>query len=425
MQLLLKAHVKTYQRTNKAGQVVTVQEHEDKRQAARQQAINERAHPSVNSDVGQDSKPQEPEEQPAQQDATAEPLPAFKPIPHPTHEDQVSAWLEAVMKEPDIVRAMQENRTGTPTDHLYKLPNGTYTPERTQIHEAIVASMLNPKAVPKEGAKPHAIILMGCPGAGKTSTLAPIASEYGVEFTTVNADDVKAKLPEYTGSNAGLLHEESSDIAEGMLMNRVFDANHNVVMDITGSNGVKVKKMVEIFHAKGYDISIAYAHLPAWKAATRVVDRFRGSGRFVPPHYVVNKVDGNPEETYNTLKNDPRVAHWRRYNNDVDKGTAAPLTDSGRRQAGHLTKSVGHGSVGTNGRISQRQDSGNAQGYPALRRAYRLHAQLTKSVIYLTDDLASPDLDPVSRGVLLAERLHSHEQLTALTERLEAVHAQC
>lgn len=44
-----------------------------------------------------------------------------------------------------------------------------------------------------------------------------MTKEFGVDFTTINADDVKAKLPEYTGANAGLVHEESSDVAEGML----------------------------------------------------------------------------------------------------------------------------------------------------------------------------------------------------------------
>lgn len=354
-----------------------------------------------------------------------DPLPAFTPTPHPTSEDETEAWLEAVMKDPDIARAIESNLAGTATDHIHKQADGTYTPARQQLHQAIVSSMLNPKAQAEPGTKPHVVILMGCPGAGKTTTLAPIAKEYGVEFTTVNADDVKAKLPEYNGSNAGLVHEESSDIAEGQLFPQAMQARHHLVMDITGANGKKVKAMVEQFHDHGYEISIAYAHLPAWKAATRVVDRFRKAGRFVPPTYVVNKVDGNPEETYNDLKNDPRVSHWRRYNNDVTKGTEAPLQEQGQRNRGEspnssqgasLVKAVNRRPVRPHGRATHGQDPA---GLPdPIRKAYQLKASLTKSVIYLTDDLASPDLDPCSRGILLAERLRTLEQLQTLTDAL-------
>lgn len=444
---LAKAHVKAYTRTGKDGKVVQVKDHEDKRAAARARFKKPRAKASLvlpsqkrSAAAGKESDPSaspQPTSQGEGADTELEkerpqtaqdPLPAFTPTPHPTSEDETEAWLEAVMKDPDIARAIESNLAGTATDHIHKQADGTYTPARQQLHQAIVSSMLNPKAQAEPGVKPHVVILMGCPGAGKTTTLAPIAKEYGVEFTTVNADDVKAKLPEYNGSNAGLVHEESSDIAEGQLFPQAMQARHHLVMDITGANGKKVKAMVEQFHNHGYEISIAYAHLPAWKAATRVVDRFRKAGRFVPPTYVVNKVDGNPEETYNDLKNDPRVSHWRRYNNDVTKGTEAPLQEQGQRNRGEspnssqgasLSKAVHRRAVQPHGRPTHGQDPA---GLPdPIRKAYKLKASLTKSVIYLTDDLASPDLDPCSRGILLAERLRSIDQLQTLTDALTRI----
>lgn len=445
-----KAHVKSYQRTSKTGQAVQVKEHDDKRQAARARFKKPRARaagkegkgrsraqaqqtgPSEGPPAAQDQQGQARDQQTDSQDGQGL-LPAFKPIPHPTTEEEVGPWLEAVMKEPDIVQAIQANTSGTPTEQIHKQADGSYTPERQHMHQAIVASMLNPKAQAAEGAKPHAVILMGCPGAGKTSTLAPMTQEFGVEFTTVNADDVKAKLPEYTGANAALVHEESSDIAEGQLFPQALQARHNLVMDITGSNGEKVKNMVEHFHNAGYEISLAYAHLPAWKAATRVVDRFRSSGRFVPPSYVVNQVDGNPEETYEQLKNDTRVSHYRRYSTDVTKNTPASLQETGRRDDRSQAQSSQGQSVHSDpgrqfGKALHRRavspDGGAAHGqYPGelpepIRKALRLHGSLTKSVIYLGDDMRSPDLDAKSRGVLAAERLRCLDQLDALNEAL-------
>lgn len=449
---LKKAHVKAYQRTSQSGQAVMVKEHDDKRRSARSKGKSPRraqAKPDpdqsdtadgsseANPSTKPGTKPDQPSNHEQERDwlnqddkppADAGAGHAFQPTPPPTSEDEVEAWLDAVMQEPDMVQAIQANQSGTHTDQIHKRADGSYTPERSQIHEAIIASMLNPKAQSTEEGKPHAVILMGCPGAGKTSTLATMTQEYGVEFTTINADDVKAKLPEYTGANQALVHEESSDIAEGMLFPRALQARHNLIMDITGSNGDKVKQMVEQFHNQGYEISIAYAHLPAWKAATREVDRFRSSGRFVPPTYVVNKVDGNPETTYEELKHDPRISHWRKYNNDVAKDTQAPLQEQGQRQQAPNQSSqplakaaVDRRAVRGHGGIAQRQDSERLPG--PLPNAYRLHAHLTKSLVYLDADLASPDLEPVSRGVLLAERLRTIEQLNALTAKLDEVGA--
>lgn len=421
---MVKAHVRTYQRRSKSGQTVMVQEHEDKRQAARPDMPVGRK--PGQEDQGSGQRPTDKSQQETMQTAR----PQVHPV-EPAKPGELESWLLKIEQEPDVQQAMREVAEGTSTHLLYKQEDGSYTPERQRLHDEIIASMLNPRAVVHEGQRPHVAILIGAPASGKTSALQPAVKDLGVEFTVINADDVKAKLPEYNGRNAGLVHEESSDIAEGKLLPKAVQSGHHVLLDLTGANGKKMQAMVERFHKLGYEISVLYAHLPIEKAAARAVERFRRSGRFEPPRYVAMNVDGKPEQTYNELKNDPRVTHYRRYSTDVEKGQQAPLQEHGKREFFQgkspnfgKSQSVREGSdrLRGHGRDTQRQDSrvigSSASGSP-VDRAERVCAHLRKSLSYLDLDLSSPDLSGAERGVLLAARLDRLEKLEQIESLLE------
>ncbi len=428
---LVKAHIKTYQRKSKTGQMVTVREHEDARTKA-QQTTGARRNAAPDQ-RGQDAR----HESPLQTDR-----PPLKTV-EPPKPGELESWLHTIEQEPDIQQAMREVSAGTSTHHLYRQSDGTYDPERAKLHDSIIGAMFNPRAAAEPGQRPHAVILLGAPASGKTTALQPAAKELGVEFTVINADDVKDRLPEYNGRNAGLVHEESSDIAEGQLLPKALQANHHVLLDITGANGNKVKGMVERFHKMGYEISILYAHLPVEKSCARAVQRFRSSGRFVPPSYIAKTVDGRPEETYNELKQDPRVTHWRRYSTDVEQGEQAPLQEQGGE--GHIAggPSFGKSTDGCRSTLGAsvsglRQDGGNPErqdsasaGYPShtaadlgpLHRAYQVRDSLLKALGILDFDLSSPDLGPAERGVLLAKRLAHLTDLDALTAKIAEAEA--
>jgi len=425
----VKSHVKTYQRRSKSGKTAMVQEHEDSRTKAQQEFAQ-----------AKDPKKTVDQEQSAHHD---DPLQTERPPVaevEPAKPGMLEAWLHTIEQEPDIQQAMREVSAGTSTHHLYRQSDGTYDPERAQLHDSILGAMFNPRAAVSEGQRPHAVILLGAPASGKTSALQPAAKELGVEFTVINADDVKERLPEYNGRNAGLVHEESSDIAEGQLLPKALQANHHVLLDITGANDGKVKRMVERFHMLGYEISILYAHLPIEQSCARAVQRFRRSGRFVPPSYIAKTVDGRPEETYNQVKQDPRVTHWRRYSTDVEKNEQAALQERSEPPSFGKALDGNRAPLGTD-RARVRSDGGNperqdppslglpsrpSQGVTPLHRAYQVHTALLKSIETLDWDLTSPDLGTAERGVLLAKR-DTHQayldRLTASIHEAESLHA--
>ena len=443
--IFAKSHVKTYTRSDG----VVVREHNDKRRSSQPDEKHPRGPAKEKVKKGRRKAGEEESPKPY---TTAQPE---YPKVEPPEEGELAAWIEQIMQEPDILAAMEEVDGAMPTDKIYKTETGEYQPDRAKLHQSIVASMLNPRAVPEEGQRPHAVIFMGRPASGKTTALGPAAKELGVEFTVINADDVKEKLPEYNRRNAGVVHEESSDIAEGQLLPQALDAGHHLLLDITGANVGKVRKLVETFHQLGYEISVMMADLPIEKAVARAVNRFRnpGNGRFVPPRYIVENVDHKPEKTYDAMKSDPRVAHWRRYNNDVEAGEKAPLKDQGSKDVagnpfhkggqfdarGDISRPEGIQSFRGDGREPERphasrarQSSEEVQGHatgpvdPSLLRAYEVRDTLTKSIHHLNIDLDSPEIAADVRGTLLSQRLGHHTRLERLNDLIEkAEYATC
>lgn len=217
---------------------------------------------------------------------------------------------------------------------------GKLTPERQALHDEIVGKLLNPEAKAAEGTRPKAFFIIGAPASGKTAGSAAMAERLGVKFTVVNPDEAKVHLPEYAGWNAGAVHEESAHIAERVQYEAI-KAKHNVMVDITGKNDEKTLASAEKFAKEGYDVHVAYVQLPNDKTAMRAWDRFASNaygkdpakppGRFVPPSFAGESVDGKPGKTYDGFKTKPWVKSWTKVSTDVPRGQPPQVLDEGQR----------------------------------------------------------------------------------------------
>jgi predicted ABC-type ATPase len=169
---------------------------------------------------------------------------------------------------------------------------------------------------------------MGQPGAGKTTIGAPIARGMvgDAKLATINADDVKAALPEYSGWNAGALHEESSDVVEGMMVPRAIAGNHNMLIDITGTNSAKMDKMATALGQRGYDVHVVDITIPTELSIQRVNERFQRSGRFVNLDYA-RGINHKPDMTYTALKSNPYIKDWEQ----VDATDKPKILDQGHK----------------------------------------------------------------------------------------------
>ena len=237
---------------------------------------------------------------------------------------ETTAFLAKIAADPDVIKARHATAEGMPTWKIYQKPDGSYEPDRQHLHAIIVNQMLNPKAVAPAGEKPKAAILLGLPASGKTKVL---RDKVPGEWTVVDADAIKERLPEYKGGNAGIVHKERGHVAETMLIPQAKAARQNLMFDATGKNADKMLHMVKELKREGYDVSVYHVDLPCEKAAARAYARFKESGRFVDPELIIREFDSKPGKTYLVLRDSGLLEHTESWNNDVERGAKPVKVD--------------------------------------------------------------------------------------------------
>lgn len=198
--------------------------------------------------------------------------------------------------------------------------NGEYTPERKELHKAIIASILSPEKIaactPKNGEKPKFIMFGGRGGSGKswfTDKDRAKGENREVMFDSDNymildADAIKEYLPEYEGWNAGEVHEESSYLNKE-IKRQALEKGLNIIIDGTmnynPSKPDKVKNEMLEAKSKGYSLEAHYMFVPVQESAKRAINRFKSrngdfSGRLVPMNVLMSMQDN--EKSFDSVK---------------------------------------------------------------------------------------------------------------------------
>ena len=253
--------------------------------------------------------------------------------------DEIIDAIEGARAEVDRVRA--KLKAGIETNRLvqdggFKRENGTYTPERSALHEEIIQRFINPETVekytPKGNVNPTLTVLGGRGGSGKSWLTGDDGPVDKTKSLVVNSDEVKKRLPEYEGWNAGLLHEESSDIVS-MIDHRAAALGLNVVLDGT-LKSTNILERIAVYQAPEesvYDVDGYYMYASPETAATRAFGRWAEGGtyegRFVPPEVVLGNV--NNEANFDRLSAGFR--YWEVYDNDADQGDPKLVEKKRRR----------------------------------------------------------------------------------------------
>jgi hypothetical protein len=123
--------------------------------------------------------------------------------------------------DPESIRKLTECiRKLDSTKSLHTDSNGNYTEERKALHRKILKKFRE-NVVCIESKKPLAIIMGGSPASGKSTFLRryrPFLLDD--EIMKVDADELRAELPEYKGYNASATHIETTDLVETLLSDR-------------------------------------------------------------------------------------------------------------------------------------------------------------------------------------------------------------
>jgi predicted ABC-type ATPase len=202
------------------------------------------------------------------------------------------------------------------TDYVMALPQtksiyynedaGEYIPSRRKLHADIINTFKDEVVCITEG-KPIAIFMGGSPASGKSSFLRKY-SPYLLkeEILKVDADEIRAMLPEYEGYNAAQTHLETKDIVNTLLSDRNIGipCDFDLIYDGTMNSVKSYIPLMDILRKRGYKIFIVYMdNVPKDVVIKRALERYRKTGRFVPLE-VIEDFYAKGKTAFNELKKD-------------------------------------------------------------------------------------------------------------------------
>lgn len=221
---------------------------------------------------------------------------------------------EMKLKSSEIeMKINKESAKGNQTVNKFRISgegiSSVYSDERQKLHQKIISEFLSEEkiknALPKNGEKPMFVMLGGRGGSGKSWFTSKKGLYNPKKFIVIDTDAIKNYLPEYKGWNAGLVHEESSDLSK-KIIEYSKQSGVNVIIDGTLSNPAKAVEQFEEFKKKGYTTSCDYMFLPMQESLKRACGRFRTekgdySGRFVPLEIMTGMTKN--EDSFEAVKN--------------------------------------------------------------------------------------------------------------------------
>lgn len=218
-------------------------------------------------------------------------LVAFPPLPPPPVDDADIPRYIAAVEQHALYQAVlaAEANAGADTAVQFK-PGGRWDPARIAIHTGIVQLLVSPAQRPIHE-PPLGVLLLGLPGAGKTTKLKPIVQQQnfpGRTWTVVDPDDIKARLPGYQGIIASRYHEESSEVCSSRLVPTTLGLRHDILFDQVGGNLTSLAARIDMLDAAQYEVHAVIAKVPIHFSVQSVVERFAANGRWVPPRLVAD-----------------------------------------------------------------------------------------------------------------------------------------
>jgi predicted ABC-type ATPase len=162
---------------------------------------------------------------------------------------------------------------------------GNYTADRLLLHYEIINDIKrNLNCIQRD--EPIAILTGGSPASGKSTFLKRYAPYLlSEELLKIDADEIRAKLPEYEGWNAAVTHSETKDIVNTLLTDKTIGVPcmFDLIYDGTMNNTRNYLPLIGLLKRLGYKVFIVYMdNVPYDVVKERMLKRYQTSGRFVP-----------------------------------------------------------------------------------------------------------------------------------------------
>lgn len=175
------------------------------------------------------------------------------------------------------------------TKDLWVDETGEYVESRKQLHEKIINDVKS-KADCIIQEQPIAILTGGSPASGKSTFLGTYAKYLSEgKIFKIDADEIRAKLPEYKGWNSYNTQLEQKDIVQRLLSDKEIGmpCKFDIIYDGTMNKTKNYRPLIGTLKQLGYKIFIVYIdNIPYSTIKKRALERYRkggaNKGRFVP-----------------------------------------------------------------------------------------------------------------------------------------------
>ncbi len=172
------------------------------------------------------------------------------------------------------------------TGDIYKHANGQWTKGRQVVHNDIIDKTTDGLVAQEE---PVFHMMGGGTASGKSSAVNAGKVKFPNGHAFIDADEIKAGLPEYNAMiasgdarAASFVHAESSFVSD-QIMKTTSQSRFHTVLDGTGDGGLdKLSRRVNRFRDQGYKISADYVNADLDVAIQRAATRAAQTGRAVP-----------------------------------------------------------------------------------------------------------------------------------------------
>ena len=173
--------------------------------------------------------------------------------------------------------------------------SGEYTEKRQKLHKVIKGKLRAGMRCTTFHDKPIAILTGGVPGSGKTTFLRKYAPNLDKEkIFKIDADEIRAMLPEYRGWNSKATHKETQDIYRSLLqdVSEGKPCRFDILWDGTMNKAENYLPLLGDLKRLNYDIYMIYLKVPWEVSRKRTLERYvKGSkgmdyGRYVPVQVV-------------------------------------------------------------------------------------------------------------------------------------------
>lgn len=152
--------------------------------------------------------------------------------------------------------------------------------------KSIGKELTAPDIYPPED-NPVSVFMAGAPGAGKTEAsielLKVLEGDFG-QIIRIDADDLRTRFEDYTGSNSHLFHPGASVLVE-KIHDLALKQGQSFILDGTLSHHERAERNIRRSLKKGRVVQILYVYQEPRLAWEVVVDREALEGRNIPPEF--------------------------------------------------------------------------------------------------------------------------------------------